>query len=366
MSIEESHKRFKDIIKGKLRDDLKDFVRRGDRIIQKGKNKYTVSMPEIDMPKFIFGSNDGQGSQGMGQGDGPPQQGQPGDQPGQGNKAGDGEGEKAEDSGVELSSDELAEILQEELELPNIEPKGEQKILETINKYKTIGTKGPNSLIDRKRTYKEALKRSIATKQYNPKKPVIVPIKEDKRFRQAVPQIVETNSAVVIYMMDVSGSMGEEQKEIARNMCFWINLWIQHEYKNVTTKYLIHDSTALEVNEERFFNTRESGGTRISSVYELGQELITGKFLNQNIYVFQISDGDVWDKKDSDDCVRMLQDFYLPVCNLFCYAQTNTYRRGGEFFQAIQSLDFDNLLNAEINKRSDILDAIKVFLGKGQ
>ena len=68
------------------------------------------------------------------------------------------------------------------------------------------------------------------------------------------------NSAVVIYMMDVSGSMGDEQKEIVRTESFWINLWLKSQYKDIEVRYIIHDASAKEVNEETFFKTRESGG----------------------------------------------------------------------------------------------------------
>jgi uncharacterized sporulation protein YeaH/YhbH (DUF444 family) len=70
-------------------------------------------------------------------------------------------------------------------------------------------------------------------------------------------------------MMDVSGSMGDEQKEIVRTESFWINLWLKSQYKDIEIRYIIHDATAKEVDEETFFRTRESGGTLISSAYKL-------------------------------------------------------------------------------------------------
>ena len=70
-------------------------------------------------------------------------------------------------------------------------------------------------------------------------------------------------------MMDVSGSMGDEQKDIVRNESFWINTWLRHQYKGVVTRFIVHDAEAREVDEHTFFHTRESGGTRISSAYQL-------------------------------------------------------------------------------------------------
>ena len=84
--------------------------------------------------------------------------------------------------------------------------------------------------------------------------------------------------AVVIYMMDVSGSMGDEQKEIVRIESFWINAWLKKHYKGLETRFIIHDAAAKEVDEDTFFKTSESGGTLISSAYKLTQEIIERDF----------------------------------------------------------------------------------------
>jgi len=83
---------------------------------------------------------------------------------------------------------------------------------------------------------------------------------------------------VVIYMMDVSGSMGDEQKEWVRLASFWIDTWLTSQYKGVERRFIIHDAAAREVDPETFFHTRESGGTRISSAYELCLKLIRESF----------------------------------------------------------------------------------------
>ena len=80
--------------------------------------------------------------------------------------------------------------------------------------------------------------------------------------------------AVIIYMMDVSGSMTDEQKEIVRIEAFWIDTWIKAHYKGVETVYIIHDAAAQEVDEHTFYHTRESGGTKISSAYDLADKII--------------------------------------------------------------------------------------------
>ena len=94
--------------------------------------------------------------------------------------------------------------------------------------------------------------------------PIIVPIREDRRYRSCKLQNLPETNAVIIYMMDVSGSMGDEQKEIVRIESFWIDTWLRHQYKGLETRYIIHDAVAREVDRDTFFHTRESGGTMIS------------------------------------------------------------------------------------------------------
>src|SRR5207249_3476256 len=86
------------------------------------------------------------------------------------------------------------------------------------------------------------------------------------------------SNAVVIYMMDVSGSMGDEQKEIVRIESFWIDTWLRSNYKGLETRYIIHDAVAREVDRETFFHTRESGGTMISSAYKLCKEIMEADY----------------------------------------------------------------------------------------
>src|SRR5260221_179282 len=133
---------------------------------------------------------------------------------------------------------------------------------------------GPESLRHFKRTYKEALRRSISSGLYDPARPFIVPQKEDKRFRSWKEDHEPVANAVILYMMDVSGSMGDEQKEIVRIESFWIDTWLRRQYQGLESRYIIHDAVAREVDRETFFKTRESGGTMISSAYKLCLKMI--------------------------------------------------------------------------------------------
>ncbi len=174
--------------------------------------------------------------------------------------------------------EELAQILGEELELPRIQPKGTDRVSTERDKYSQVSNTGPESLRHFKRTYHQALRRQIASGTYNPTNPCIVPVHEDKRFLSWKTKPRPESSALILYMMDVSGSMGDEQKEIVRTTSFWIDTWIRANYKGVQTRYIIHDAVAQEVDRETFFHTRESGGTVISSAYELCDRIIEEEY----------------------------------------------------------------------------------------
>jgi hypothetical protein len=366
--IKRDHSRFRKIVKGKIRDSLKKYVSNGEMPIQKGSGTYKVPMPRIETPRFKFGSKQ-QG--GMGQGDG--EKGDPVDQQGEpqeGNEeAGNGEGSKELD--VELSLDELASILGEELELPKIEPKGKKSLQSTTDRYNSIGQVGPDSLKHFKRSYKEALKRQVSIGTYDKDNPVIVPVRGDFRYRSANTTVEFENSAVVIYMMDVSGSMGDEQKEIVRTESFWINLWLKSQYKDIEIRYIIHDATAKEVDEETFFKTRESGGTLISSAYKLCREIIQEDYnpSEWNIYPFHFSDGDNWSTDDTKLCLDILKNDIIPVSNVFCYGQVESRYGSGQFFKDLKTgfgSENEEVILSKIKNKEAILDSIKDFLGKGK
>lgn len=368
--IKRDHARFRKIIKGKIRDNLKKYVSRGEMPIPKGNGEFKVPMPSINTPQFRFGDKSQGGS---GQGDGQP--GDPVDGQGEG-QPGPGEGEAGQEEGskeleVEMSLDELASILGDELELPKIEPKGKKNMQSTVDRYTSIGTVGPDSLKHYKRSYKEALKRQIAMGTYDSKNPIIVPIRSDMRYRSADTKVEFENSAVVIYMMDVSGSMGDEQKEIVRTESFWINLWLKSQYKDIEIRYIIHDATAKEVDEETFFRTRESGGTLISSALKLCKEIIHNDYNSDewNIYPFHFSDGDNWSTEDTKLCLELLKNDIIPHSNVFCYGQVESRYGSGQFYKDLAGAYgevHDDVILSKIKNKEAILDSIKDFLGKGK
>jgi uncharacterized sporulation protein YeaH/YhbH (DUF444 family) len=366
LRIDQDHRRFREIVRGKIKQNLRKYITQGEMLGKKGKEVVSIPLPQIDIPHFRFGSKQ---TGGVGQGEGNPGdpvgQGEP--KPGEG-KAGDRPGEHLLE--VDITMEELAAIMGEELRLPRIEPKGKERIVARKDRYTGIRNTGPESLRHFRRTFKQALRRQIASSTYNPKNPLIVPIRDDKRYRSWRSDPLPQSNAVIIYMMDVSGSMGDEQKEIVRIESFWIDTWLRSQYQGIESRYIIHDAMAKEVDRETFFRTRESGGTMISSAYKLCSKLITEEYppSEWNIYPFHFSDGDNWSVDDTVTCIEILKTHVLPHVNLFCYGQVESPYGSGQFIKDLQE-HFDeegNLTTSEIKGKESIMDSIRDFLGKGK
>ena len=361
--IERDRRRFEEIVRGRIKQDLKRHITRGELIGRKGNEIVSIPVPQIELPHFRYGRRE-MGGVGQGPGD----VGQPiGAQPAEGSQAGDAPGQHIRE--VELSIQELAEIMGDELELPRIQPKGSKSLTTPRNRYTGIKRAGPESLKSFKRTYKEALKRQIASGGYDPRRPRVVPVREDLRYRSFRQEPIPVANAVILYMMDVSGSMGNEQKEIVRIESFWIDTWIRAHYDGLATRYIIHDAQAHEVDRETFYTTRESGGTRISSAYQLASEIVEREYPSEewNIYLFHFSDGDNWGGGDDDKCFQLMRERLLPAANLFGYGQVESRYGSGQFLHSLeQHVEADNLVLSRIEDRDAILGSIKAFLGKGK
>lgn len=368
LRIHNDHVRFNDVVRGRIKKNLKNFIKSGEFISKQGNEKISVPISRIDLPHFRF-LDKSQGGIGIGQGEegdslekNEKQQGSMEQQAGQ-----DSDEHALE---VEVSLAELAEFLGEELGLPNIEKKSGNKLKTDTTQYTGIHTVGPNALRHFKRTFKNALKRQIASGLYNPEKPVIIPIREDLRYRSFKRTSRHESNAVIIYMMDVSGSMGDEQKEIVRIESFWIDTWLRRHYDGLECRYIIHDAMAKEVDRNTFFHTRESGGTMISSAYRLCADIIKADYNPEewNIYPFHFSDGDNWSVDDTRLCVGLLKNHILPHVNQFSYGQVESPYGSGQFIKDLreQIKDSERLALSEIKDKEGIYQSIKDFLSQGQ
>ncbi len=364
--IKQDHRRFKQIVRGKIKRNLRKYMSQGEITGKEGGEVVKVPLPRIDIPRFRFsqkqqgGVSQGQGEVGDSLGEGEEAPGQPGEA-----------GREAGEHGIEadVSLDELAEIMGEELELPHIEPKGVKRLETVKERYSGIRRTGPESLRHFKRTYQSALKRMISMGTYDPDNPVIIPIKDDMRYRSWKEKRLPESNALILYMMDVSGSMGDEQKEIVRIESFWIDTWLRSQYEGLDSRYIIHDATAREVDRNTFFRTRESGGTMISSAYKLAEQILAEEYAVEewNVYLFHFSDGDNWSVDDTTDCMNVLRDSLLPRSNLFCYGQVESPYGSGQFIKDLTQHfeEHERVTTSEIKNRDEIYDSIKDFLGKG-
>jgi uncharacterized sporulation protein YeaH/YhbH (DUF444 family) len=358
LPIDNDLDRFEKIVRGRVRKDLKKYMGSDEMLGRQGKKVVSIPIPEIRIPRFRYGKNE-QGGVGQGEGD---------EGEGVGQEAGDQPGEHMLEA--EISLEELAEILHEELELPRIEPRGQKEVSSARSKYTGISMVGPESLRHTKRTYRQALKRQIAAGTYDPQKPVIIPIREDRRYRSFETEHEPSSAAVIIYIMDVSGSMGQKQKDIVRLETFWIDTWLRHNYRNIETRFIIHDAKAREVDRDTFFRTRESGGTLISTAYKVAVEILEADYpmADWNIYLFQFSDGDNWSGSDTRTCMQLLQEKILPVANMFGYGQVDSDYGSGQFYTDLQENygSDERVILSRIPDRDAIMDSIRELLGKGR
>lgn len=364
--MERDRARFKDVVRGRIRKDLRRYLSSSELVGKQGDKVVSIPVPSIELPRFRFGSSEGGVGQGSGD-EGDPVDGQPGED-GPGGGAGDQSGEHVLEAEVEL--EELAAMLGEELVLPRIEPRGKDELLVEGGRWSGIRSQGPQSLRHFRRTYRRALARTIASGAFDPADPVVTPIRDDERFRARRPAPKPESSAVVFHLMDVSGSMGREQKDIVRIEAFWIDTWLRSQYESLEVVYIVHDATAKVVDKETFFHLRESGGTKISSAYELLLDLVRTRYRSEdyNIYPFHYSDGDNWSARDTDRCVTLLREELLPRVNQFCYGQVKSAYGSGQFKKDLD-VGFggeDKLVTASVSDRSGIADAIKAFLGQGR
>ncbi len=373
--IEQDHQRFRQIVKGKIRQDLRKFLQRGELIGKEGKKFVSIPVYDIDLPTFRYGDN----SMGVGSGEGE-----------EGDAVGTGKGQGGEQPGkhimeVDVSLEELADLLAEELHLPRIKPRGEHQITTMKDRYSGVRPTGPESLRHFKRTYREALKRQIALGEYDPENPIVIPIKRDRRYRSWKEVKKPQSNAVIVYMMDVSGSMGDEQKELVRLEAFWIDTWLRRNYEGIDSRYIVHDVHAKEVDRQTFFSVREDGGTRISSALNCARELLDHHYspADWNIYLFHFSDGDNSSEADNRLCVKLLNESLLPVCNEFGYCQVASAYGSGNFINVLHEAYPDcatdkrpvkpeatslgsRLVTSRVNSRDDIHDSLRTFFAAGR
>lgn len=300
--IEEDHQDFRDVYSGRIRKELKKYIKNGSIFRTRGDGKkINITIPKIDIPHIVYGNSDS----GIGRGPG-----QKGKVIGKDNQ-GDGKSNKAsqdEADAITISIDmeEILKFLKHELELPNLLPKANQTFDEVKIKYTDISLQGPESLRHNRRTMLQALKRQCADGTihqlheipgYGEKVPLIVPINADRRYRQYKEIKIPSSNAVIFFARDGSGSMDQFKCDIVSDMAWWIDVWIRQFYKRVERMYVWHDTVASEVDEHKFYRQRYGGGTTCSSALKLIAKQLENRYPPEkwNIYIFYFTDGENWD-----------------------------------------------------------------------
>ena len=347
-------------IKDAVRKNLADIVSEQSILTTDGRKIIKVPIRSLEEYRFRFGD---EGQQGVGQGQGDTQVGdvlQKG-----GNQQGPGKGQGAgEEPGIdyyeaEFTLDELTALIFEDLGLPNLEEKKLQSVASPTIRFNDIRRKGALANLDKRQTLKQNLRRNAMLG--NPHVGDFKP--EDLRFKTWEETFDRRAAAVVLAMMDVSGSMGSFEKYIARSFYYWMLAFLRTKYDNVEIVFIAHHTEAKEVTEEEFFTRGESGGTKVSSAYQLALELAETRYRPEdwNLYPFHFSDGDnlPW---DNERCVGLVQKL-MEVCNIFGYGEIREGYRGSTstLMSAYSKIQDEKFIAVTISDKSEVYPALRHF-----
>ena len=317
-----NRKKFIDRYKRQIKDSLEKVIRDTDikdvgKPVDVGINRNTTREPEYQYDsktgrKTIIHSGNDRFSRGD-----TPQKPESGPGSGGGN-SGDGE----DDFTFMLTKEEFYNLYFEDMELPNFikeSLKGSSKFKLKRAGYTRDGV--PTRLNSRK-TMEMAIARRIAGKAQGKKKPLYLD-DVDMRFDNIIKKPYPITKAVMFLIMDVSGSMEEKDKMLAKKFFILLYLFLTKCYDEVEVRFIRHTHEAEEVDEATFFYSRVSGGTIVSEAFVLMNRIIEEQINLEetNIYVAQASDGDNW-FPDNQKLLRILEDKILPKVQYMTYIQT--------------------------------------------
>lgn len=272
-----------------VQKNLPDLIASSDLIT--GSQDRTVGVPVRMLEHARFRLADSQSHHQMDTGQG---QGKPGDvlrptQRGPGDQEGQGDNSEGEVRlMLELKVDDIVDWLWEELKLPDLQPKHNRMVEDEDFVREGWDKHGARARLDRRRTVKEAVKRRAI--QQNP-----VPFtNEDLRFKQLVQRKKPATNAVVLFALDVSASMTDAERKLAKTFFFFVLQGIRRRYAKVETRFIAHTTQAWEFNEHEFFQVTGTGGTGASTAFNLALQLIENEYdpSQYNGYLFYASDGE--------------------------------------------------------------------------
>ena len=320
---------------------------------------------------------------------------------GQGDASADGEGE--DEFVFSISKDEYLDLLFEDLELPNLKKNQLDKLVQYKNVRAGFRSEGVPTNIDIVRSLQGSLARRVAMTAGKkrelheleaklalveaepvPDQHQLMALREqiellekrigavpfidsfDLRFRNFQKRPEPTSKAVMFCLMDVSGSMDQATKDMAKRFYILLYLFLSRSYKNVEVVYIRHHTQAKEVDEQEFFYSQETGGTIVSSALKLMHEIVLQRYnpAEWNIYAAQASDGDNW-TDDSQPCADWLTTKLLPLVRYYAYIEI-TPRAHQSLWHEYEKLlpQFDNFAIQHIKEIGDIYPVFRELFKK--
>lgn len=346
-------------VKEAIQKNLPDLVSEESIIMSNGTQ--VVKIPIRSMEEYRFRYNY-QKSKQVGQGNGESQVGdviarEKTRQPGAGKGQGAGDQAGTDYYEAEVSMEELENLLFSELALPRLKQKEQENIKIDRITFNDIRKKGLMGNIDKKRTILQSIKRNAMQGKKDKMKISI----DDLRFKTWDDIVVPHSNAVVIAMMDTSGSMGVFEKYITRSFFFWMVRFLRTKYEKVEIVFIAHHTEAKEVTEELFFTKGESGGTICSSAYKKALEIIEERYppSRYNIYPFHFSDGDNL-TSDNERCIGLVRKL-MKISNLFGYGEVNQYNRHSTLMSAYRHIKDPKFMHYVIREKGQVYHALKYF-----
>ena len=364
-------RRHKQKIEKAIKEGIHHIVADESIISKDGKQKYRIPVRGIKEYRFVYGNNGKKVgsaagndiSRGQKIGD-PPQQGKDGKP----NKAGNDSGEEYYD--VEITHEELAKYLFAELNLPDLQRRQLSNIDTEKLKRKGFRPQGIIPRLDRKKSAIARIKRMKAA-GFDPEKAEdgegFSFHEDDLKYRHYKITRKPCTNAVVFFVMDISGSMSQEKKFLARSFFFLLYQFLRLKYETVEIVFISHDTEAHEVEEKDFFEKASSGGTKASTAVDLANEIIEKRFhpSSWNVYFFQCSDGDNF-PEDNDRFLEGVRKL-MSVSQLYGYCEiepeVSWMADPGKLFQLLKPLRGHKLKEVRINKHEDVWSAFMSLMG---
>ena len=367
----EDRRRHRQLVEKSIKENLGDILSE-ESIVGESKNKkFKIPIKGIKEYQFVYGKN----SKGVATGVGNEKRGQKigsgENAPGQGNKgAGNSEGDDVYET--EITLEELLDYIAEDLNLPNLDEKKYSEIInETSGKKKGYQTHGIRPRLAKKKTVatkiarKQCKKRALSELGNEEELERFPFIDDDLRYYRVKVKPKKVSNAVMIFIMDASGSMDVTKKYLARSYFFVLATFLKRKYNNIAFEFIYHTTVAKRVDEYEFFHRSESGGTYISSGINEALALIEEKYpiAAWNIYPIYASDGDNW-SEDNERAVKAVKKI-CEISNMFGYAELlpSTYTTT-MYHKLKKEITNEKFVPVIIKEKKDLWEALKVMLRK--